>query len=83
MVNTIRRPAALRTIDRLYEAKGYIVGAILTKFDARRADYAYGYNYGYGYNLESKGVSAETKRRRRILVFNNADQVIEDKSSSS
>lgn len=79
----IRRPAALRTIDRLYEAKGYIVGAILTKFDARRADYAYGYNYGYGYNLESKGVSAETKRRRRILVFNNADQVIEDKSSSS
>jgi len=78
----IRRPAALRTIDRLYEAKGYIVGAILTKFDARRADYAYGYNYGYGYNLESKGVSAETKRRRRILVFNNADQVIEDKSSS-
>lgn len=68
---SIRRPVALRTIDRLLEARTNIVGVILTKFDARKSSYAYGYGYGYGYgdNTDRKALSSEAMRRRRIESF--------------
>jgi succinoglycan biosynthesis transport protein ExoP len=71
----IRRPAAIRAVNRLAEAQGNIVGAILTKFDVRRAEYSYGYNYAYsyGYNLDRKSLTSEAKRRRRIEIFNQSD----------
>jgi len=71
----IRRPAALRAIGRLTEAQGNIVGAILTKFDVRRAEYSYGYNYayGYGYQLDKKSLSSEARRSRRIEIFNGPE----------
>lgn len=36
-------------IGRLRMAQAQIVGAVLTKFDSKRAHYGYGYDYGYGY----------------------------------
>jgi polysaccharide biosynthesis transport protein len=38
-----------RAIARLVQVRAPIVGAILTKFDARQAAFGYGYDYGYGY----------------------------------
>lgn len=69
----IRRPAALRAISRLSEAQANIVGAILTKFDVRRAEYSYGYNYAYsyGYNFDRKSIASEARKRRRIEIFND------------
>jgi Mrp family chromosome partitioning ATPase len=45
--------ASLRTVGgalrRLQHARGTIIGAVLTKYDAKNAGYGYGYgNYGYG-----------------------------------
>ena len=70
----IRRPVARRTIDRLLEAQGMIVGALLTKYDVRRSGYAYGYNYNYayGYKASPGGVAAEALKRRRITLFASA-----------
>jgi succinoglycan biosynthesis transport protein ExoP len=36
-------------IDRLHAANALVVGAVLTKFDPKKAHYGYGYDYGYGY----------------------------------
>ncbi len=35
-------------LKRLQLARGVLVGAVLTKFDAKQAGYGYGYGYGYG-----------------------------------
>ena len=35
-------------IGRLRLAQGNIIGAVLTKFEARKTNYGYGYGYGYG-----------------------------------
>jgi succinoglycan biosynthesis transport protein ExoP len=43
-------------IGRLAAANVPITGAVLSKFDARRAHFGYGYDYGYGYGY---GESAE------------------------
>jgi polysaccharide biosynthesis transport protein len=37
-------------IKRLQLARANIVGAVLTKFDARNAGYGYGYGYNYNYS---------------------------------
>ncbi|HEX8412627.1 MAG TPA: polysaccharide biosynthesis tyrosine autokinase [Sphingomicrobium sp.] len=37
-------------LARLANANAPIVGAVLTKFDSKRAHYGYGYDYGYGYS---------------------------------
>jgi capsular exopolysaccharide synthesis family protein len=39
-------------VRRLVTANVVIMGAILTKFDQRKAQYGYGYEYGYGYGAE-------------------------------
>jgi hypothetical protein len=30
-----------------------VFGAVLTKFEARKAHYGYGYEYGYGYGRDT------------------------------
>jgi Mrp family chromosome partitioning ATPase len=42
-----RTKAALDAITRLKASGGNIVGAVLTKFQARSHGYGYGYGYGY------------------------------------
>lgn len=41
-------------INRLRAANVTLLGAVLTKFDHRRADYGYSYNYGYSYGEDTK-----------------------------
>jgi Mrp family chromosome partitioning ATPase len=36
-------------ISRLRETRAKLVGVLLTKFEAKKAQYGYGYEYGYGY----------------------------------
>jgi capsular exopolysaccharide synthesis family protein len=44
-----KRDLAKAAIRRLRVGNAYMLGAILTKFDLRKAGYAYGHAYGYGY----------------------------------
>lgn len=44
-----QRGMAKIALDRLRATNSQVLGAVLTKFDARRAHYGYGYDYGYGY----------------------------------
>ncbi len=39
-------------VRRLQMASGHILGAILTKFDARKSAYGYGYTYSYEYDYK-------------------------------
>jgi capsular exopolysaccharide synthesis family protein len=41
-------------VDRLRSSGARVVGAVLTKFESRRAAYGYGYDYGYGYGQTEK-----------------------------
>jgi succinoglycan biosynthesis transport protein ExoP len=36
-------------VARLRDAQARVLGALLTKFESKRAHYGYGYDYGYGY----------------------------------
>jgi Mrp family chromosome partitioning ATPase len=36
-------------LRRLQLSRGFVVGAVLTKFDTSAAGYGYGHGYGYGY----------------------------------
>lgn len=45
----IRSTLAKTAIGRLVSANAHIFGAVLTKFEARKAHYGYGYTYGYDY----------------------------------
>lgn len=45
----IRSTLAKTAIGRLASANVHIFGAVLTKFEARKAHYGYGYTYGYDY----------------------------------
>ena len=40
-------------------ANAQILGAVLTKFEAKRAHYGYGYDYGYGYGYGPTAKTAE------------------------
>ncbi len=44
-----KKSVARVAVGRMRAARALIVGAILTKFDVKRAHYGYGYDYGYGY----------------------------------
>ena len=41
-------------VNRLRSAKVTLLGAVLTKFDHRRADYGYSYSYGYTYGATTE-----------------------------
>lgn len=49
-----RRTMARIAIGRLRSANVRILGAILTKFESKRAQYGYGYEYGYGYGEQRR-----------------------------
>ncbi|MDF7774407.1 polysaccharide biosynthesis tyrosine autokinase [Sphingomonas sp. AOB5] len=44
------RGQAKAAVRRLHAANANVIGAVLTKFDAKRAGYGYGYGYGYAYD---------------------------------
>lgn len=50
---------AKAAIGRLSDAHARVFGAVLTKFDPKRATFGYGYDYGYGYGygntVDAKG----------------------------
>ena len=48
-----QRGMAKVALERLFAANAQIMGAVLTKFDVKRAHYGYGYDYGYGYGYGS------------------------------
>lgn len=39
-----------RAMNRLHFARARLIGAMLSKFDARKVGFEYGYGYGYGYS---------------------------------
>lgn len=44
-----RRSVVRIATKRLLQARGRLLGALLTKFDAKSSSYGYGYGYGYSY----------------------------------
>ncbi len=47
------RSSMVRTaLARLTSSNARVIGGVLTKFDARKANYGYGYDYGYSYGRE-------------------------------
>lgn len=53
----IRSTLVKTALARLAAANAHILGAVLTKFEARKAHYGYGYEYGYGYGREKVDVT--------------------------
>jgi capsular exopolysaccharide synthesis family protein len=51
----IRSTLVKTALGRLASANARILGTVLTKFDARRANHGYGYDYGYSYGRENHG----------------------------
>lgn len=45
----VKARLARLAIGRLRQARTQLLGAVLTKFEARQAHFGYGYDYGYGY----------------------------------
>ena len=56
-----RRGVAKGALKRLHFARARLVGAILSKFDSRKAGFAYGYGYGYG-GTDYYGYGADTPK---------------------
>ena len=54
----IRATQVKTALGRLTAAQARILGAVLTKFETRKAYYGYGYDYGYGYGREPETESA-------------------------
>lgn len=53
------RSSQVRTaLARMESANARVVGAVLTKFESKRAHHGYGYDYGYDYGRKSEGRSA-------------------------
>lgn len=44
------RGQAKAAVRRLHAANANVIGAVMTKFDAKRSGYGYGYGYGYAYD---------------------------------
>ncbi len=49
-----RAKAARIALRRLVDVKAHIVGAVLTKFNAKQVGYGYSYGYGYNYGDRAK-----------------------------
>lgn len=49
----VRTSLASMALNRLRRANINLLGAVLTKFDAKHTQYSYGYEYGYGYGRET------------------------------
>lgn len=77
---SIRTPSATRTIGRLLESQSNLLGAILTKFDAKKVGYDNAYYY---YNYAEKGayayrenqISDRESVRRKVHLFSETKNV--------
>jgi capsular exopolysaccharide synthesis family protein len=47
--NSTKRDIAKGAVRRLHATHAHLLGALFTKFDIKKAGYAYGYAYSYGY----------------------------------
>ena len=56
--NATQRGVAAVAINRLIATNTNVFGVVLTKFDAKRANYGYGYDYGYGYGSKDESGQA-------------------------
>lgn len=54
----IRSTQVKTALNRLQAAHTRVFGAVLTKFEARKAHHGYGYEYGYGYGRDAQTKSA-------------------------
>jgi len=45
----VKARIARLALTRLRQGRARLLGAILTKFEAKKSNYGYGYDYGYGY----------------------------------
>ena len=72
---SIRRPAAQRALERLHESQTNVVGAVLTKFDAKKLGYEGGYYYySYGKGAYAYGAGKASKRRKIHLFADRQGQ---------
>lgn len=55
--HSIRSSLVKTALARLASANAHVIGGVLTKFEARKAQYGYGYDYGYSYGRD-KGSEA-------------------------
>jgi succinoglycan biosynthesis transport protein ExoP len=60
-----RAKAARVALRRLSDVHAHLIGAVLTKFDARQSGYEYGYSY-YGYGQEQPTLIDRAKRTLRL-----------------
>lgn len=68
------RAQALAAIKRLRMGNAHLLGAILTKFDARKAGSGYGYGYGYSYEYEYQYGNKELEESKANEVAVIAEQ---------
>ena len=59
-------------LRRLQLARGPVIGAVLTKFDAKAAGYGYGYGYGYGKDAFTYGQTVGGRTDRPQLTDSKA-----------
>jgi succinoglycan biosynthesis transport protein ExoP len=50
----VQSRSARIAINRLRNSGAHILGAVLTKFESKKAAYGYGYDYGYGYGNDKE-----------------------------
>lgn len=48
----VQSRSARIALNRLRNSGAHVLGAVLTKFESKKAAYGYGYDYGYGYGSE-------------------------------
>lgn len=79
---SVRTPAVQRTISRMYESRTNVLGAVLTKFDAKNAGYEYSYYYS-SYGRQAYAYVENEKKnssRRKVLIEAAQDGPEEDES---
>jgi Mrp family chromosome partitioning ATPase len=64
-----------QSLRRMSMSGAHILGAVLTKYKARRDPYGYGYGYGYSYSYghaagrtNARGVAGVVARARRLVA---------------
>lgn len=71
----IRVPHAQQSLAALRNAGAYVVGALVTKYDADRDSYSYDYGYGsgYGYSYGNGHKNDDDEVPSRMIVAKKAD----------
>ena len=81
----IRTPAAQRTVSQLYESRTNVLGAVLTKFDAKKAGYEYSQYYSsYGYSAYATvDYNPRKPSKRQVLIEARSDDSESEQADSS